>query len=904
MATVTLPTVLQHLRSLAVHERSDSQLLERFAGSADEAAFAALVRRHGALVLGVGGRILGAGQDLDDVFQATFLVLARRAGSIRNSASLASWLYGVAYRLAVRLKAQRSRRRQREQTAEARLEEIVEDTSMRAEPCARASLRELGTLLDDELQRLPAACWDALVLCHLEGLSCSEAAQQLGCPVSTLKGRLFRGRNLLRQRLERRGVTLSLAGLTLVSAAQARPAVSTSMVQSVLQCVVHRVVSAQVMALARTVPRSLTAGNLKLAAFVLAAVGLLGWGWSMLSVPAAAVATDAAPLVIPQTKGPPVLKDGFGDPLPQGAVVRLGTVRWRHGGPVYFLALPADGKTAVSAANDRFVRVWDRATGKELRRFGPGPRPEGAPAILVSNGFNKIAVAVSTDGRFVAAWFGEPEVQLWEIATGKKAGTIVLPPKFQALGALAFAPDGKQLALAHINGPVGLWDLEAGKLVREFGDAPREKVRFSALRPSTALFAPDGKRLVASVAETIDGEVVHRLRFWNLQTGQERFSVTGTGNFGFHSPTFSSDGKLFVYSTHEGQACLLRAADGVQLRQWKILDQPDWSLLAFATHNRKLYSMSSFRRDLREWDVKTGKELRRLPALFGGPSLFFGIVGPNGCLALSPDGKQLAVGGGAHTIRFVDLQTGKEIQSAGDTMDSYHFGDRETRIARADAHCMLSLAFAPDGKSMVTRSSDGQCQVWDAVTGKQVKQMPLPRQGYNYVTSSDGRYTAVWDSHKKIVLVDNTTGAAVATLSAGTFRWPVFFFGPDNKTLLLRRLDENVATLCDVPSGKERCTVDVGPGSAAPNSMVAVTYFFSPDSRRLAVYSKWGRPLTIHDTATGKELRSIPLLNDLDNRHLYGAFSPDGRTIAIDYRDGLVEVIELATGKVRHSFGK
>jgi hypothetical protein len=98
--------------------------------------------------------------------------------------------------------------------------------------------------------------------------------------------------------------------------------------------------------------------------------------------------------------------------------------------------------------------------------------------------------------------------------------------------------------------------------------------------------------------------------------------------------------------------------------------------------------------------------------------------------------------------------------------------------------------------------------------------------------------------------------------------------------------------------------VDVGPGSARPNSMVAVTYFFSPDGRRLAVYSKWGQPLTIHDTATGKVVQSIPLLRDIDNKQPYGAFSPDGRTIAIDYRDGLVQLIEVATGKVRRTFGK
>jgi RNA polymerase sigma factor (sigma-70 family) len=911
MATVPLTTVLHHLRSLAVDEWSDVQLLERFAGSADEAAFAALVRRHGALVLGVAGRVLGAGPDLDDVFQATFLVLARRARSIRNRTSLASWLYGVAFRLALRLKSQRSRRRQLEQTGDICLQQIEENPTMRAEPGARASLRELGTILDEELQSLPATCRDALVLCHLEGLSCSEAAQQLGWPIGTLKGRLLRGRNLLRKRLERRGVALSSAGLALVTAAQAEAGVPASLVHGTLQCVIHQVVSARVAALALSAARSLTAGKLKLAALAFALVGLLGFGVALLPVPAASVAAGLEPRAMPQAKEPPVLKDLLGDPLPNGAVVRLGTVRWRHGGPVFFLALQPDGKTAVSAANDRFVRVWDQATGKELHRFGPGPRPESGPAILVSASLNKIAAAVSSDGRFVATWFGEKEVQLWELATGKKTGTIALPQDFNTIGTLSFAPDGKRLALARFNGPVGLWDLEAGKIVSEWGTAPKTEVRSFAGRQSTALFSPDGKTLVTSLAESDGTEVINQLRFWDLETGKERFSVKVAGSFGIHAPTFSPDGKLLAYATHEGQACLLRASDGTQLRQWKIGSQPEWYLLAFSLDSSKLYSMPVFRRQLQEWDVKTAKPGRQLPHLAGGPLVFYQYNGPSGCLAVSADGKTLSAGGGTNTVRFVDLATGKEVfHGVGDAnTERFVIGQENGRSlailhAGGDSHSMLALSFAPDGKSVVTRTSNGQYQLWDAVTGKLLKQMKVPHQGYNFVTSPDGRYGAVWDMHTKVFLVDNTTGAEVATIPSGRLRWPIFFFGPDSKTLLLRRLDDNAATLCDVPSGKERCQVDVGPGSAGPNSMVAVTYFFSPDGRRLAVYSKWGRPLTIHDSVTGKELQSIPLLLDIDNRQPYGAFSSDGRTIAIDYRDGLVQVIELATGKVRRSYGK
>jgi RNA polymerase sigma factor (sigma-70 family) len=221
MAVVPLTGVLHHVRSLEVADLNDQQLVQRFAGSADHAAFAALVRRHGSLVLGVCRRVLGPGPDLDDAFQATFVVLARKAAAIRKQTSVASWLYGVAYRLALKLRIRRGRRQRRETS----LQQTVETQAMRVDPAARASLTELGAILDEELQKIPAPCRDALLLCHLEGLSNSEAAQHLGWPLGTLKGRVQRGRDLLRKRLQRRGVTLSATALVLALAEQALAAV-------------------------------------------------------------------------------------------------------------------------------------------------------------------------------------------------------------------------------------------------------------------------------------------------------------------------------------------------------------------------------------------------------------------------------------------------------------------------------------------------------------------------------------------------------------------------------------------------------------------------------------------------------------------------------------------------------
>src|SRR5262245_22816595 len=141
MTANPLATVLHHLRAAAAPPPSDGQLLQRFADTGDQAAFAALVRRHGRLVLGVCRRLLGTGPDQEDVFQATFLVLARRVGAIRNPASLASWLYGVAFRLARQLQGQRARRRRRE-GGDVPLDQIAETAMTQVDPAARASMRE------------------------------------------------------------------------------------------------------------------------------------------------------------------------------------------------------------------------------------------------------------------------------------------------------------------------------------------------------------------------------------------------------------------------------------------------------------------------------------------------------------------------------------------------------------------------------------------------------------------------------------------------------------------------------------------------------------------------------------------------------------------------------------------
>ncbi|HKA07110.1 MAG TPA: RNA polymerase sigma factor, partial [Gemmataceae bacterium] len=181
------------LASPALAGLSDRELLERFAAQRDEAAFAVLLDRHGPLVHGVCRRVLHDDHLADDVFQAVFLVLARKAGSIRRSEMLANWLFGVALRLAKNARQKEARRRR------------LERGSPVTVPSDQSISNDLLTILDEELQRLPADCRAPLLACYHGGRTQDEAARELGWSVRTLRRRLERGRELLRLRMARRG---------------------------------------------------------------------------------------------------------------------------------------------------------------------------------------------------------------------------------------------------------------------------------------------------------------------------------------------------------------------------------------------------------------------------------------------------------------------------------------------------------------------------------------------------------------------------------------------------------------------------------------------------------------------------------------------------------------------------
>jgi RNA polymerase sigma factor (sigma-70 family) len=247
-----LNPVVRFLRQIAIAHNGaepDRLLLERFALRQDETAFAILVQRHAPLVWGICRRILQHQQDAEDAFQATFLVLARKAHSIRRRESIDSWLFGVAYRVAQKARSEAIRRHIHERRAVPR---------SASDPLDAVMWHDLRPLLDEAIHSLPEKYRLPFILCHLQGKTNEEAARQLRCPLGTVLSRLARARQLLRSRLSRRGFVLSTGVLTALIVRHAEAAVPASLIEATIPAGVPfavcqsavGVVSAHVLALA------------------------------------------------------------------------------------------------------------------------------------------------------------------------------------------------------------------------------------------------------------------------------------------------------------------------------------------------------------------------------------------------------------------------------------------------------------------------------------------------------------------------------------------------------------------------------------------------------------------------------------------------------------------------------
>jgi RNA polymerase sigma factor (sigma-70 family) len=513
MAAAQLGAVVRHIRNLAADqkesEQTDGALLRAFLSHKDQAAFEALLRRHGAMVLRVCLRTLGDVHDAEDALQATFLLLARQAASIRKPESLAGWLHGVACRMAKHASRAAARRQKHESRAR---------PTQPRDPALSAAWHELQALLDEEIERLPETLRGPFVCCCLENKSCAEAAQQLGLQEGTVRTRLSRARKRLQERLTRRGVALTAVlaaaavGTNATSAEVSRPLLGSTARAAVQiaggQTPAGGLVSAQVMTFAEGVNRAMFLGKCKTAILLILCTTIIGVGLGLAARPGARAEPPPGARQPPQVPAREQREDEqqprAGEPAKAGANETV-TVRGR--------VLDPDGNPVA---------------GAKVYLHAPGPGGKG-PALHATSG---------ADGRFAfTVARSEPDRTTMAVAEGYGCDWA----------SAGQAEAGRDLTL-HLVKDVPV----SGRILDPDGQ-PVAGARLTV----TGVSAPPGDDLAGYLATVRKGDGYGFARHWDgplpgqpalLTTGADgRFKLTGIGrervvHFHLEGPAIESTG--------------------------------------------------------------------------------------------------------------------------------------------------------------------------------------------------------------------------------------------------------------------------------------------------------------------------------------------------------------------------
>jgi RNA polymerase sigma factor (sigma-70 family) len=699
----SLARTVAHLRRLAEPAcGADAELLAAFAARRDHDAFAELVRRHGPMVLATCRRLLGNHQDAEDAFQATFFLLARKAGAVGWRGSASPWLYTTACHVCRNARTRAARRRHHEAAAPA--------PPPAGDAPAELTARELLAVLDEELARLPERLRGPLVLCYLEGRTRDEAAGQLGWTLGTLKLRLERGRALLRARLTRRGLAPAVGLLALALAPPAVPAgLMRTTADTARMLLAGGSVAGPVAVLMRTGLCVSPAAALRVAA-----VGLLTGTALTLCVGGRAGVADERPAHQPPVgAAPDVRRDPVGDALPAGAVLRLGATAFAVP-DVVSVGFRAGGELL---AVDRALNLTSWPLNRPTAPMSFSLLPQGrSPQSFPPN-----RPAVSADGRLVAG-AAEGTVIVWDV-TGERPAEVLRRPAGNVYR-LLFSTDGAWLAANEVSA-------RAGKLLLcHVPTKAWKELPLPGAYVASESFSADGARLAIT-----DGRTV---LVFDTAAGREvmRIAPPGRGAYG-----------VALSPAGDTLAVLPAAVIGAQPAAVPLLAVPSGEPAAGLTPPMSRAAWVAFAPDgktvllggtdgARVWDAARGADVRTLSGPARSPPVF------------SPDGRHLASHTGAAALVW-EWATGRLV--GRDPVGAGHW----------DA--VMGVAFSPDGRLIGTDSLDGEVIIWAADTGRSLwRARSSWGNDRRLVFTPDSRaLVAVADDHVTPVMYDATTGRVV-----------------------------------------------------------------------------------------------------------------------------------------------
>ncbi len=904
-----LRSILRRVGVAQAHSAlTDRELLSRFVAERDEDAFETVFRRHAPMVLGVCRRSLGDLHEAEDAFQATFIVLVRKAASVRWQASVGSWLYEVAQRVALEAKARGRRQRDRE---------CVVAAQRSSDLLSEITGREFLAVLDEELLRLPEKFRGPIVLCCLEGLGGDEAARGLGCSLSTLRRRLSRGRELLRVRLARRGVMLSGATISAALLAQgAAPAAIHCDPSSALRAVYrpatgHPAPAApgRAVALAEQAARGMLKTKLRSAAALLLTLAVLAAGAGLVARLAAArppelTAADPPRSAVPASEPPkPADKneahaDLLGDPLPPGAVARLGTSRLR-GTRCRFLP---DGKRLIRERAGGDLQIFEVPTGKPLAVIRAADVP-GRTEIVGST------IAFTRDAKYLAAVCWHGRCGIWETATGRLVRWLESGGFFSILQC-EFSPDGKLLSVGRA-GPRQMADTSVGVYEVETG-----RTLFTT-PGSNGVFAPDGRSLV-----TWNGyayEPAHRIA---VPGGETLTNLPVPGRpADFLAPT---DGVWLITYSAESHAIGATSVSDATLGhsfQGPRAGQDRAVYRRHAPGRRELLAVGSLPPEVWCWDLETGKRLWQTK-----------LAAPPGIPALSADGGTLVTPEESGRIRVWDAATGRErvsfdsglvghgtdvavspdgsivaTTSGGIFSSSVAFWDSSMGKLLSDlpghSAAISAAAFAPDGATIYTTSKDCTLRSWDAGAGRE--RWRHKYDGLNSLAvSSDGStlYAGQKDGSARDYAAD--TGRFLREHRLFQRSLSAMALVDDGKRLAAlgrdgEAADGVVVRICEARSGALLHEFG-GPGGAAeqlavspPAGLVATSHV----GQHVVLWDRLGKKLW-DQLGRGKRVSTLEWEKRQTPCRIGSlGLSPDGRWLAYSDQEEGVAVVDARTGR-------